>query len=199
MTQHVAPHTEQFYTVSQMIANLKAAQRTAAEVTAYRAGVNPDPDVLTPEFFAANPHALRPGEPHYMQVRSEAWDAAIAEDVRRSVKAQREKAMPLVRVPTDDLMKRPDPMHNARTGRPVEHAAGFGLLVKPTRKPAIEIGAKVRVEALGICGKLVAVQPSQVQGGVTVYRIGWLEGKAQDYREAGFWLEDISGVEIKSR
>lgn len=71
---------------------------------------------------------------------------------------------------------------------------------KPAPKPAIEVGTKVRVPALGICGKLVAVQPSQTLGGVTRYRIGWLEAAAQGaYREAGFWLEDIEVVAAKSR
>jgi hypothetical protein len=70
---------------------------------------------------------------------------------------------------------------------------------KPSPTPAIaaltggiEVGARVNVPALGIVGKLVAVQPSSVEGGTTRFRIGWLEGKA--YREAGFWLEDMEVV-----
>lgn len=50
----------------------------------------------------------------------------------------------------------------------------------------------VAVPKLGINGWLIAVQPSETPGGVTRYRVAWLEpalGNAR--REAGFWLEDI--------
>lgn len=84
---------------------------------------------------------------------------------------------------------------------PTEHYTSVSTLIanlkaaqrrKASPKPAIEVGARVNVPALGIAGKLVAVKPSSVSGGVTVFRIGWLEGK--EYREAGFWLEDIEVV-----
>lgn len=102
-----------------------------------------------------------------------------------NLKAQREKALPLVRVPTDDLLKRPD--------RPAAPS-------KPAFVPAIAVGATVRVPALALVGKLVSVKAPSVAGGTAVYRIGWLEPAAGNaYREAGFWLEDIEVVAAKSR
>lgn len=103
-----------------------------------------------------------------------------------NLKAQREKAMPLVRVPTDDLMKRPE--RPAAMSKQVPVQAGVA---------EVKIGATVRVGELKLTGKLVAVQPPSVEGGEARYRIGWLEGEA--YREAGFWKEDFEVVAAKSR
>lgn len=56
---------------------------------------------------------------------------------------------------------------------------------------------RVTVPKLGIHGWLIAVQPSETPGGVTRYRVAWLEpalGYAR--REANFWLEDMQFVDV---